>query len=453
MNKTAQRGDEATVTNGDIKADQDKLEIIQKSLARSLVRCRNTQSKRIGVELLEASVYDLNPHNMRKTYQLGSYRYDPGKYRSMTKEPGEAMLTRRATVGGGSRIVKDRNQEEKDYVKETKGGGGDATNAGVKEVDGHVVEKEEHSSHKSKLKRVATVISADDDEIDAPWNQYAWIEEMQIRINGFVPFGSNLKQSSFFSRYVFGNYYRRTVPSVRGYFPWIFPSYLSSAGVGGDDGIDGDRRNRYSINRASSKPHAVIADGSAMQRVPGSLRYLTKCCEEADVPLYVVNDPRVWGGNTHADVESAARDMRKAIKAQIVTNALTVKEGSMFERGRLFGRLQTEAKWRGKDVGRKTRRALQLARDRLRKDQYYDLSNISSEELVERLIQRKVIALRKNDVKREEDVHLTSEFMEICKRFLKKEKGENLSKVLEKVTVPGHQKTLKSDGSATRQDN
>ena len=183
MNKTAQRGDEATVTNGDIKADQNKLEIIQKSLARSLVRCRNTQSKRIGVELLEASVYDLNPHNMRKTYQLGSYRYDPGKYRSMTKEPGEAMLTRRATVGGGSRIVKDRNQEEKDYVKETKGGGGDATNAGVKEVDGHVVEKEEHSSHKSKLKRVATVISADDDEIDAPWNQYAWIEEMQIRVS------------------------------------------------------------------------------------------------------------------------------------------------------------------------------------------------------------------------------------------------------------------------------
>ena len=56
------------------KKDVDNMEIIQKSLARSLVRCRNVQSKRIGVELLEASVYDLNPHNMRKTYQFGSYR-------------------------------------------------------------------------------------------------------------------------------------------------------------------------------------------------------------------------------------------------------------------------------------------------------------------------------------------------------------------------------------------
>lgn len=60
----------------DSKTDQvDNIEIIQKSLARSLVRCRNVQSKRIGVELLEASVYDLNPHNMRRTYQFGSYRY------------------------------------------------------------------------------------------------------------------------------------------------------------------------------------------------------------------------------------------------------------------------------------------------------------------------------------------------------------------------------------------
>lgn len=56
------------------KQTHDNIEIIQKSLARSLVRCRNVHSKRIGVELLEASVYDLNPHNMRRTYQFGSYR-------------------------------------------------------------------------------------------------------------------------------------------------------------------------------------------------------------------------------------------------------------------------------------------------------------------------------------------------------------------------------------------
>ncbi len=56
------------------KMEDNNIEIIQKSLARSLVRCRNVHSKRIGVELLEASVYDLNPHNMRRTYQFGSYR-------------------------------------------------------------------------------------------------------------------------------------------------------------------------------------------------------------------------------------------------------------------------------------------------------------------------------------------------------------------------------------------
>lgn len=55
--------------------NNNNIEIVQKSLARSLVRCRNVHSKRIGVELLEASVYDLNPHNMRRTYQFGSYRY------------------------------------------------------------------------------------------------------------------------------------------------------------------------------------------------------------------------------------------------------------------------------------------------------------------------------------------------------------------------------------------
>ena len=62
-------------TKKEESSNDDKIEVIQKSLARSLVRCRNVHSKKIGVELLEASVYDLNPHNMRRTYQFGSYRY------------------------------------------------------------------------------------------------------------------------------------------------------------------------------------------------------------------------------------------------------------------------------------------------------------------------------------------------------------------------------------------
>lgn len=111
----------------------------------------------------------------------------------------------------------------------------------------------------------------------------------------------------------------------RSFLQWFVPSFLSGEKVGGEDGIDGDYgRDKRTINRASSKPHAVIADGSAMQRVPGSLRYLTKCCKEADVPLFIINDPRVWGGNTNKDLESAARDIRKTVKSRIVSNALTV---------------------------------------------------------------------------------------------------------------------------------
>ena len=70
--------------------------------------------------------------------------------------------------------------------------------------------------------------------------------------------------------------YRRTVKSSRSFLHWFVPSFLSGEVAGGEEGIDGDYgRNLRTFNKASSKPHAVIADGSAMQRVPGSLRFLT----------------------------------------------------------------------------------------------------------------------------------------------------------------------------------
>eukprot|EP00978_Attheya_sp_CCMP212_P007732 scaffold17975_cov55-Attheya_sp.AAC.1 len=62
---------------------------------------------------------------------------------------------------------------------------------------------------------------------------------------------------------------------------------------GRDEGIDGEYvksangDRRVYNNRASHKPHAVIADGAAMQRVPGSLRFLTRSCREADVPFHL----------------------------------------------------------------------------------------------------------------------------------------------------------------------
>ena len=80
------------------------------------------------------------------------------------------------------------------------------------------------------------------------------------------------------------------------------------------DGIDSTNAK----NRASNKPHAVIADGAAMYSVPGSLLHLSRCCKEANVPLFIVNDPRTWGHNTHSDVTLAAQDLRKTVKNNFV---------------------------------------------------------------------------------------------------------------------------------------
>jgi len=162
------------------KTELEKIEIVQKSLARSLVRCRNKHSKRIGVELLEASVYDLNSNNMRRTYHFGSYKYDPGKYGSKDS-PGGDMLQRRKSVipGWGSSLNIRRRKVlvTKDEYSDEKGDD-DKGDAEVEEPvqEGDVQEEDSVTE--------VTVLAEEDDEVDAPWNQYAWIEEMQIRVSG-----------------------------------------------------------------------------------------------------------------------------------------------------------------------------------------------------------------------------------------------------------------------------
>ena len=360
--------------NGDRKdgagdgLDQQQLEVVQKSLATALVRCRNRESKRIGLEIVEASVYSLNPNNMRRTYQFGRLRYDPGKYAKMKAKQGQQG---KAPDTVASTAAEAFEEDEEDSTSAEADAPGDS-------ADPDAASKKDDA-----------IATTEDDELDAPWNQYAWIEEMRLRILGLVPFGAPVQRSSSWSRIVYGDVYRKTTPPARGFFRRMFPSFLTGD-KWGDDGIDGDYSGR-TPNRASSKPHAVIADGAAMQRVPGSLRHLSKCCQEADVPLFIVNDPRVWGGNTHSDLESAAEDMRSAIKARVVVNALNIKEGSMFERGRVLGKMETEARWQAKDVGRRTRKAVRDAQSRLRKEREDDWSGLGAEELRDRLADRKVI--------------------------------------------------------------
>lgn len=247
------------------------LEVEQKAWVRSLVKCvQSDLPDKVGVEMMEASFSQLNPKNLRKTRQLGGYHYDPGKYTN-SKEQDQ------------SRIV------------------------GADEVQ-------------------------EDDELDAPWNQYAWIEELTLRIRGQVPFGDALEPSSRWAQPYTGSHYKATVASQSN---WMLPSFLQSEA----EGIDGaDNSHSNNSNWASNKPHAVVANGAAVQRMPSGLRLLQKTCRDAKVPLFVLHDPRAWGGNTHQNLHQALRDVRHVVKQNIIISAMEHQSG--FSRGRHVGRIE-----------------------------------------------------------------------------------------------------------------
>lgn len=117
------------------KETKEKLRIAQKALVKSLIQCKSPQSQqRIGVEVLEASVADLNPYRLRKTHQVGNFKYDPGKYYASNK---------------GDQKPKDTDEE-------------------IEEAD---------------QAEFMLDTAAYEDEIEAPWNQYSWIEEMRLRVS------------------------------------------------------------------------------------------------------------------------------------------------------------------------------------------------------------------------------------------------------------------------------
>ncbi len=165
------------------KKESEKIEIVQKSLARSLVRCRNVQSKRIGVELLEASVYDLNPSNMRRTYHFGKYKYDPGKYGNFSRD-NQTMIQRRMSVTPeGSRLnIRKRNKSDTTVTKSSEVTTTTANNdeKGLADVDESV--EDDGVQEPTDGVTEVTILAEEEDEVDAPWHQSAWIEEMQIRV-------------------------------------------------------------------------------------------------------------------------------------------------------------------------------------------------------------------------------------------------------------------------------
>jgi hypothetical protein len=204
----------------------ETMDIIQKSLVKSLARCGDN-----GVVLLEASVKDLNPKNLQRRISFHSSSKNKELQTSAAGNISESLSAIYAEEIAGGHVDDDSN--------------------------------------------------CYNEEIDAPWNQHAWAEELKLRTSGAVAFAAPMHQSSALSHFLFGNCYRRTiVQQSLWYWLWLRPSNNKYATD--DEGVS---------PVASNKPHAVIADGEAMQRVPGSLRELVKCCRNANVPLYIVNDP------------------------------------------------------------------------------------------------------------------------------------------------------------------
>ena len=192
-----------------------------------------------------------------------------------------------------------------------------------------------------------------------------------------------MERASSWNRYLFGNAYKVTVQPVSHFWEWPLPTFAKS----NPDGVDG----RYRTNcRASNKPHAVIANGAALQRVPSSMRLLQKLCKKADVPLFVIHDPRVWGGNTHQTLPEALKDMRRTIKNRVISRALEQQGSTAFSRGRMLGQVETEAKWQVKEQKRRSKEMFSGRENRRHKSDI-DWSKLDSIRLERRLVQRGVI--------------------------------------------------------------
>lgn len=364
--------------------NQTKFKIAQKALIKSIVHCSSPQSQQhVGVELLEASISDLNRYKLRKKQSFGNYTYDPLKY----------------------------NNNDDDAIDE--------------------VDENESPLDKAIL-----------DESEAPWNQYAWMEELRLRIEGQVHYDEPLEKSPVY-RYLFDNHqYKSTVPAV--YKVWDFFMPFSFA-KSDPNGIDG--RNQRNV-RACNKPHAVIANGCALQLVPSSLRLLQKLCKKADVPLFVVYDSRQWGGNTQASLPEALIAMRSTVKNRVIENALKQQGSSAFTRGRMLGQVETEATWQLKNKTKRAKELLGLEAGRRRKIEKEDWSQYDTDALESKLIERKVILVEGNDNDGSERKNYSPEFVEISKQCIYNQReeikntntipSENMSK--EKATTPLNEK-------------
>ena len=138
--------------------------IDQKALAKELFYCYNSkamasnenqkqQQPIIGAEILEGSIMDLNPNNIRRTYTSTSNK--------MRKN--ENVIPAKYAEG----VADDDEANELENEDESE----------VEEVE------IESQQNRNEFEDIDDRMDSLENERTAPWNQYAWLEEMYLRVS------------------------------------------------------------------------------------------------------------------------------------------------------------------------------------------------------------------------------------------------------------------------------
>ncbi len=141
----------------------------QKSLAKQLYYCYDSRQRvsnneadqkqqppAIGIEILESSIMNLNPNNIRRTYTSNSS--------NKMRKTQSAYLTKYAE--GIADVDEAETTEYQDNVDETES-----------------QEEEDLNSTEDTDDKLNNPL---ENERTAPWMQYAWLEEMYLRVSGII---------------------------------------------------------------------------------------------------------------------------------------------------------------------------------------------------------------------------------------------------------------------------
>jgi hypothetical protein len=298
----------------------------QKSVAQSMLHCYNPKTDQVAVQVLMGSIAQLNPNHIR-----------PSKRRQ-------------------SKIIQQQQSQE---ISDNE----------------HKDNIHDASIAPDQFNDVAQAYSKIKDELEAPWHQYAWMDELELRVSaarrvaffrrvssrcslswcagehvtqigGRVRFGAPMTRASSLSRMMLrrNNVYQPTVSSSQTALDWFLAPSLQTdpAGMDGKDQVGGDEA--IETNWASQRPHAVVANGAELRKVPGSLRLLQRLCQQEQVPLFIYRDRHAWRRcHVHDNLNELLYNLRQMIQLHVVRKALRCYQHDfLFASGRMFGRAELE---------------------------------------------------------------------------------------------------------------